>query len=208
MAQGDTRQLVTFPGPMFRRTIANMRDHLLTLQQIDEALSKKDFDKALPSRRRAFGHELARTPRCRTYGTLHAAGDAGHRNGDAPRRQPLRDRSAKRQRQQRRAAGAGCAEPGDAGARRLPRRLSPALSGVKGTTGNAACCHAWRPALWERPPTPLRFAPRYQKRRCVFQHEDVTQALCQSQPRWKISPVRQLRARDTSPRNGLYFCED
>ncbi len=42
----DTRQLVTFPEPMRVHTIANMRDHLLSLQEIDIALSRNDFDKA------------------------------------------------------------------------------------------------------------------------------------------------------------------
>ena len=45
-ASGDERQLVQFPEPMRVHTIANMRDHLLALQEIDMALSKNDFDKA------------------------------------------------------------------------------------------------------------------------------------------------------------------
>jgi len=43
---GDARQLVQFPGPMRQHTIANMRDHLLALQEIDLALSRNEFDKA------------------------------------------------------------------------------------------------------------------------------------------------------------------
>jgi hypothetical protein len=43
---GDTRQLVNFPEPMRLHTITSMRDHLLSLQEIDVALSKNDFDKA------------------------------------------------------------------------------------------------------------------------------------------------------------------
>lgn len=46
IAQGDTRQLVPFPEPMRLHTIANMRDHLLALQEINVALSKNDFEKA------------------------------------------------------------------------------------------------------------------------------------------------------------------
>jgi hypothetical protein len=42
----DTRQLVRFPEPMRQHTMANMRDHLLALQEIDLALAKGDFDKA------------------------------------------------------------------------------------------------------------------------------------------------------------------
>ena len=42
----DARQLVDFPEAMRAHTMANMRDHLLSLQQIDAALSKGDFDTA------------------------------------------------------------------------------------------------------------------------------------------------------------------
>jgi len=43
---GDARQLVKFPEPMRLHTISNMRDHLLSLQEIHVALSKNDFDQA------------------------------------------------------------------------------------------------------------------------------------------------------------------
>ena len=42
----DKRELVEFPAPMRLHTIASMRDHLLSLQQIDEALSKNEFELA------------------------------------------------------------------------------------------------------------------------------------------------------------------
>ena len=42
----DPRQLVKFPEPMRLHTITSMRDHLLSLQEIDVALSESDFDKA------------------------------------------------------------------------------------------------------------------------------------------------------------------
>ena len=45
-APSDQRQLVKFPEPMRVHTITNMRDHLLALQEIDDALSRNDFDKA------------------------------------------------------------------------------------------------------------------------------------------------------------------
>jgi ferric iron reductase protein FhuF len=35
----DTREFVTFPPELVEHTIANMRDHLLALQQINEALA-------------------------------------------------------------------------------------------------------------------------------------------------------------------------
>ena len=45
-SQGDGRQRIQFPEPMRLHTIANMRDHLLALQEIDVALSRNDFDQA------------------------------------------------------------------------------------------------------------------------------------------------------------------
>jgi len=42
----DMRQLVEFPAPLRVKELANMRDHLLTLQQIQEALGSAEFEKA------------------------------------------------------------------------------------------------------------------------------------------------------------------
>lgn len=42
----DTRLEVHFPAKLREETLANMRDHLLALQQIQEALSKYEFDLA------------------------------------------------------------------------------------------------------------------------------------------------------------------
>ena len=42
----DTRELVHFPPPLLEHELANLRDHLLTLSQIQEYLSKHEFDKA------------------------------------------------------------------------------------------------------------------------------------------------------------------
>lgn len=42
----DARQLVEFPPALREHELANMRDHLLSLQQIQEALAKGRFDKA------------------------------------------------------------------------------------------------------------------------------------------------------------------
>lgn len=44
--QADGRQLVSFPEPMRVHTLANMRDHLETLQEINAALSRNDFERA------------------------------------------------------------------------------------------------------------------------------------------------------------------
>jgi hypothetical protein len=42
----DGREMVLFPEEMRRQTLANMRDHLLALQQIQEALGQEKFDAA------------------------------------------------------------------------------------------------------------------------------------------------------------------
>ena len=65
----DTRALVQMPAPMRQHTLSNMRDHLLALAQIQEALASGGFDKAADiaeqrlgmSSLRAHGaHEAAR----------------------------------------------------------------------------------------------------------------------------------------------------
>lgn len=45
-AIADARQLVTFPEPLRTHTLANMRDHLLALAEIQDALAKGAFDAA------------------------------------------------------------------------------------------------------------------------------------------------------------------
>jgi hypothetical protein len=42
----DTRELVKFPPELVEHTIANMRDHLLALQEINEALAAGESEKA------------------------------------------------------------------------------------------------------------------------------------------------------------------
>jgi hypothetical protein len=42
----DTREFVKFPPELVEHTIANMRDHLLALQQINEALARNEPEKA------------------------------------------------------------------------------------------------------------------------------------------------------------------
>ena len=51
----DARQLVRFPEPMRVQTLANMRDHLLALQEINDALSRSDFEKAASIAERRLG---------------------------------------------------------------------------------------------------------------------------------------------------------
>lgn len=42
----DTRQPVPLPEPLRSHTLANMRDHLLALGEIQDALSRSEFDQA------------------------------------------------------------------------------------------------------------------------------------------------------------------
>lgn len=42
----DPRQLVEMPGPMQEHMLSNMRDNLLAMSEILEALGKNDFDRA------------------------------------------------------------------------------------------------------------------------------------------------------------------
>lgn len=46
MAMRDRRTLVHFPDMLRVHTLANMRDHLLSLSEIQTALANKEFDKA------------------------------------------------------------------------------------------------------------------------------------------------------------------
>lgn len=43
---GDLRMAVRFPSELREHTLANMRDHLLSLEEIQEALSRGEFDRA------------------------------------------------------------------------------------------------------------------------------------------------------------------
>ncbi|WP_341889725.1 hypothetical protein [Variovorax sp. YR752] len=46
-SQADARQLVSFPEPLRSHTLTNMRDHLLALGEIQEALARSQFDQAV-----------------------------------------------------------------------------------------------------------------------------------------------------------------
>ena len=45
-SEGDGREPVRFPAEMRRHMLANMRDHLLALKQIQEALAEGAYDRA------------------------------------------------------------------------------------------------------------------------------------------------------------------
>lgn len=54
-AAADTRVPVRFPDDLRRHTLANMRDHLATLQQIELALARGEFDRASEISERRLG---------------------------------------------------------------------------------------------------------------------------------------------------------
>jgi len=64
----DTRQLVTLPEPMRQHTTANMRDHLLALQQIDVALAEGAFERAASIAEKRLGMSSLET-----HGAAHIA---------------------------------------------------------------------------------------------------------------------------------------
>ncbi len=51
----DARHAVDFPEPMRTHTLANMRDHLLALQEIQQALADGAFDRAAGVAERRLG---------------------------------------------------------------------------------------------------------------------------------------------------------
>ena len=81
----DSRQVVRFPTQLREHTLANMRDHLLALQQIQEALAKQEYDQAGDIAEQRLGmsslalhgaHEVAKY----MPNGMQAAGTAMHRN--------------------------------------------------------------------------------------------------------------------------------
>ncbi len=55
VAAKDARQLVKFPAEMREHTLANMRDHLLALQEIQSALAKSEYERAAETAERRLG---------------------------------------------------------------------------------------------------------------------------------------------------------
>lgn len=62
----DARRPVTFPGPLKEQTQSNMRDHLLALTEIQDALGRSDFERAADVAEQRLGM---------TSLTLHGAHD-------------------------------------------------------------------------------------------------------------------------------------
>lgn len=81
----DDRQLVRFPDPMRVQTLANMRDHLLAIGQIQQSLSTGDFDRASEIAERRLGLSSLESHGAHDVGKLmplamQQAGTAMHRS--------------------------------------------------------------------------------------------------------------------------------
>jgi hypothetical protein len=117
----DTRQAVRFPKTLREHTLANMRDHLLALQEIQEALAKQEYDKAGDISEQRLGmsslslhgaHDVAKyMPK-----GMQDAGTAMHRN-----------------------ASRFAVAAKDAGA---TGDVKPALAALASTTAQCVACHA------------------------------------------------------------------
>ena len=117
----DTRQAVKFPKTLREHTLANMRDHLLALQEIQEALARQEYDKAGDIAEARIGmsslalhgaHDVAKyMPK-----GMQDAGTAMHRNAS---------RFA--------VAAKDAAATGD---------VRPALAALAATTAQCVACHA------------------------------------------------------------------
>ena len=117
----DTRQSVYFPKTLREHTLANMRDHLLALQEIQQALAKQEYDKAADIAEHRLGmsslslhgaHDVAKyMPK-----GMQEAGTGMHRNAS---------RFA--------VAAKDAAATGD---------VKPALAALAATTAQCVACHA------------------------------------------------------------------
>ncbi len=120
-APKDARRAVYFPKTLREHTLANMRDHLLALQEIQEALAQQDYDRAGDIAEHRLGmsslalhgaHEVARyMPK-----GMQDAGTALHRN-----------------------ASRFAVAAKDAGA---TGDVKPALAALAATTAQCVACHA------------------------------------------------------------------
>ena len=117
----DARQLVSFPEPMRVHTLANMRDHLQTLQEIQAALAKDDFDAAAALAEKRLGM---------TSLALH---DAAHLAPFMP--QPMQEMGTA----MHRAASRFAVAAQDAGATHDTRAVMASLAEV---TRQCVACHA------------------------------------------------------------------
>jgi len=120
-AAADLRQEVEFPPDLKDHTLANMRDHLLTLQRVQEALATGALDSAAQLAESRLG--MSSLP-------LHGAHDVAK---FMPR--GMQDMGTG----MHKAASRFAIEAGNAGA---TGDLKPALAALAGVTAQCVACHA------------------------------------------------------------------
>jgi hypothetical protein len=118
---GDGRQVVEFPEPMRTHTLANMRDHLLSLQEIQQALADGAYDRAGEIAEKRLGM------------TSLVAHDAAHVAGFMPEAMQAIGT------QMHRSASRFAVEAANAGA---TGNVKPALAALAQVTRQCVACHA------------------------------------------------------------------
>lgn len=120
-AGSDGRQVVEFPEPMRTHTLANMRDHLRALQEIQQALAEGAYDRAGEIAEKRLGmtsldaHDAAHVAKFMPE-PMQAIGTAMHRS-----------------------ASRFAVEAANAGA---TGNLKPALAALAQVTQQCVACHA------------------------------------------------------------------
>ena len=117
----DSRQFVTFPAAMIEHTLANMRDHLLALQEIQQNLGAGDTDAAAKIAETRLGMSSLR---------LHGAADVS-------RFMPQGMQAAGTE--MHRAASRFAITAQDAG---VTGDLKPVFAGLADVTAQCVSCHA------------------------------------------------------------------
>ena len=120
-APKDARQAVRFPPALREHTLANMRDHLLALQEIQAALAQQEYDRAADIAERRLGMSSL---------SLHGAHDvAKYMPKGMQEAGPAMHRHASRFA----VAAKDAAATGD---------VRPALAALAATTAQCVACHA------------------------------------------------------------------
>ena len=117
----DPRRLVEYPEPMRIHTLANMRDHLLTLQKIQEDLAQQNYDLAANVAEQRLGMSAM------------ALDDAGEVAKYMPKGMQEAGMAMHRSASQFALAAGNASATGD---------VKPALEALSNVTAHCVACHA------------------------------------------------------------------
>lgn len=120
-AVGDARTAVKFPKALRAHTLANMRDHLLALQEIQDAMARSEFDRAATIAETRLGMSSLK---------LHGAQEVS---------KYMPDGMARIGTEMHHAASRFAVEAANAGA---SGDLKPALAALSGITRQCVACHS------------------------------------------------------------------